>query len=181
MVESETFQPPIEINSNLQKIASIFNYPLYNDDFFQFLSTQKSSIQQLCSKELINQGAWSCLDCEMDETSIICGECYLLSKEKHKGHRLIYKANTIGCCDCGNPESWKPSGFCSLHKGLFCTDEEVDQYIKDSFKSETIINELEKYISQEWYCFDNESVEHEVAKNILNKLKELKERDNKIE
>lgn len=44
-----------------------------------------------------------------------------------------------------------------------------------------IINELEKYISQEWYCFDNESVEHEVAKNILNKLKELKERDNKIE
>ena len=144
MVESETSQPSIEIQSNLQKIASIFNYPLYNDDFFQFLSTQKSSIQQLCAKELINQGAWSCLDCEKDETSIICSECYLLSKEKHKGHRLIYKANTRGCCDCGNPESWKPSGFCSLHKGLFCTDEEVDQYIKDSFKSQTIINELEK-------------------------------------
>ena len=167
MVESKTFQPPIEINSNLQKIASIFNYPLYNDDFFQFLSTQKSSIQQLCSKELINQGAWSCLDCEMDETSIICGECYLLSKEKHKGHRLIYKANTIGCCDCGNPESWKPSGFCSLHKGLFCTDGEVDQYIKDSFKSETIINELEKEFDlifceiTEWLNLLNQ--EHEIV------------------
>ena len=41
-----------------------------------------------------------------------------------------------------------------------------------------IINELEKYIGQEWYCFDNESVEHEVAKNILDKLKELKESGN---
>ena len=144
MVESETFQPPIEIDSNLQKIASIFNFPFYNDDFFQFLSTQKSSIQQLCSKELMNQGGWSCLECKRDETSIICNECYLLSKEKHKGHQLIYRTNIIGCCDCGNPESWKPSGFCSSHKGLFCTDEEVDQYIKDSFKSEAIINELEK-------------------------------------
>lgn len=40
-----------------------------------------------------------------------------------------------------------------------------------------IINELEKYIGQEWYCFDNESVEYEVAKNILDKLKELKQKE----
>ena len=38
-----------------------------------------------------------------------------------------------------------------------------------------IINELEKYIGQEWYCFDNESIEFEVARDILDKLKELKE------
>lgn len=41
-----------------------------------------------------------------------------------------------------------------------------------------IINELEKYIGQEWYCFDNESIEFEVSKNILEKLKELKESGN---
>lgn len=40
-----------------------------------------------------------------------------------------------------------------------------------------IINELEKYIGAEWYCFDNESVEFEVAKDILNKLQELKGSD----
>ena len=40
-----------------------------------------------------------------------------------------------------------------------------------------IINELEKYIGAEWYCFDNESVEFEVAKVILNKLQELKGSD----
>lgn len=38
-----------------------------------------------------------------------------------------------------------------------------------------IIDELEKYIGQEWYCFDNESIEFAVARNILDKLKELKE------
>ena len=40
-----------------------------------------------------------------------------------------------------------------------------------------IINELEKYISSEYYCFDNESIEFEIAKNILDKLKELKDSD----
>ena len=37
-----------------------------------------------------------------------------------------------------------------------------------------IINNLINYIGQEWYCFDNESVEFYVAKDILNKLQELK-------
>ena len=38
-----------------------------------------------------------------------------------------------------------------------------------------IIEELEKYIGQEWYCFDNESIEFKVARDVLDKLKELKE------
>ena len=36
-------------------------------------------------------------------------------------------------------------------------------------------NELKKYISAEWYCFDNESVEFEIAKDILNKMQELEQ------
>lgn len=41
-------------------------------------------------------------------------------------------------------------------------------------------NNLKKYIGSEWYCFDNESVEFEVAKKILNKMKELEQgSDNK--
>ena len=34
-------------------------------------------------------------------------------------------------------------------------------------------NELKKYISSEWYCFDNESTEYEVAKDVLDKMTEL--------
>lgn len=40
-----------------------------------------------------------------------------------------------------------------------------------------IINNLINYIGQEWYCFDNESIEFYVAKDILNKLQELKGSD----
>lgn len=39
-------------------------------------------------------------------------------------------------------------------------------------------NELEEYIAKEWYCFDNESVECMVARDILDKMKEIKEGKN---
>lgn len=53
--------------------------------------------------------------------------------------------------------------------------EELEQEID---RLNNIIDELEKYIGQEWYCFDNESVEHHVAWHILMKLKELKGDEN---
>lgn len=34
---------------------------------------------------------------------------------------------------------------------------------------------LKEYIGSEWYCFDNESVEFEIAKSILNKIQELEQ------
>lgn len=48
---------------------------------------------------------------------------------------------------------------------------ELDQY-KNNWE------ELKKYIGEEWYCFDNESLEFEIAKSILNKMKELEEKIN---
>ena len=36
-------------------------------------------------------------------------------------------------------------------------------------------NKLKEYIGSEWYCFDNESVEFEVAKDILNKMQKLEQ------
>lgn len=40
-------------------------------------------------------------------------------------------------------------------------------------------NKLKKYIGSEWYCFDNESVEFEVARSILNKMQELEQGSDK--
>ena len=34
-------------------------------------------------------------------------------------------------------------------------------------------NKLKKHISSEWYCFDNESIEYEVANDILSKMQEI--------
>ena len=54
-------------------------------------------------------------------------------------------------------------------------EETIENTLKEIERLNNIINELEKYIGAEWYCFDNESVEFEVAKDILDKLQELKE------
>ena len=54
--------------------------------------------------------------------------------------------------------------------------QEIEMLKEEIERLNNIINELEKYICQEWYCFDNESVEHEIAKSVVDKIKELKEK-----
>ena len=53
----------------------------------------------------------------------------------------------------------------------------TDNYLKQQELNQCKNNweELKKYIGEEWYCFDNESLEFEIAKSILNKMKELEE------
>lgn len=36
-------------------------------------------------------------------------------------------------------------------------------------------NKLKEYIGAEWYCFDNESIEFEVSRDILDKMQKLEE------
>lgn len=54
-----------------------------------------------------------------------------------------------------------------------------DNYIKNVYLENKQLkdnrNKLKEHIGAEWYCFDNESVEFEVAKDILNKMIELEQ------
>lgn len=58
---------------------------------------------------------------------------------------------------------------------------DFEELEKENQKLVKVIDELKKHICSEWYCFDNESVEFEVAKDILNKLTELKGGDKDVE
>lgn len=50
----------------------------------------------------------------------------------------------------------------------------VDEYnIDDLIKYKDNWNKLKEYICAEWYSYDNDSVEFEVAKEILNKMQKL--------
>ena len=60
------------------------------------------------------------------------------------------------------------------YKILAPTPNEIINYIE---QLQSNWNSLREYIGEEWYCFDNESVEHEVAKNILDKMNELEGKD----
>ena len=70
---------------------------------------------------------WRCLDCENDSTSIICSGCF--EKSDHQGHQVMLKRNSAGLCDCGDPDAWKPSGFCKDHQGQNTQDS--DDILKD--------------------------------------------------
>lgn len=62
-----------------------------------------------------------------------------------------------------------PDRYCYIHNYIINLQEENQKLVK-------VIDELKKHICSKWYCFDNESVEFEVAKDILNKLTKLKEK-----
>lgn len=59
--------------------------------------------------------AYSCEDCQMDDSCIICKACY--DPAKHVGHRIGIIKVGGGCCDCGDSEAWSPAGFCNVHGG----------------------------------------------------------------
>ena len=57
-----------------------------------------------------------CFDCRVDETCVICLECF--KNSNHEGHQyFIKKSGCGGCCDCGDPEAWSEKGFCKTHSG----------------------------------------------------------------
>ena len=72
--------------------------------------------------------AYSCLDCQMDPTCIICKTCF--ENGNHKGHRFQIRTNVSGMCDCGDPEAWKAHGNCKDHSGFLQEDNILDEQTK---------------------------------------------------
>lgn len=63
-----------------------------------------------------NDIVWVCRTCQADETCVLCHACY--KQSNHVGHDVaFYHAQAGGCCDCGDPDAWDPSGFCPHHGG----------------------------------------------------------------
>lgn len=54
-----------------------------------------------------------------------------------------------------------------VFNGIYMDLLEENKQLKDNW------NKLREYIGAEWYCYDNESVECEVAGDILDKMQEL--------
>lgn len=62
--------------------------------------------------------AWNCKSCQVDDTCVLCNECFINSQ--HEGHEVFfYYTHNGGCCDCGDTEAWDPSGFCTNHRVCF--------------------------------------------------------------
>uniref|UniRef100_A0A452QID1 E3 ubiquitin-protein ligase n=1 Tax=Ursus americanus TaxID=9643 RepID=A0A452QID1_URSAM len=98
---------------------------------------------QLCGKVFKSgETTYSCRDCAIDPTCVLCMDCF--QNSVHKNHR--YKMHTStggGFCDCGDTEAWKTGPFCVSHEpGRAGTTKEVRILflkIANYFKLDTMI------------------------------------------
>lgn len=82
------------------------------------------------------------------------------------------KDNPIKIIKCGDieiPVEYLKQTTVNVNGDDYIKLQQENKILKDNW------NKLKEYISSEWYCFDNESVEFEVAKSILNKMHELEQ------
>lgn len=77
--------------------------------------TQLTSKPSVCGRVFkIGEPTYSCRECGMDSTCVLCVDCF--KKSAHRNHK--YKMGTSvggGCCDCGDTEAWKSEPFCDVH------------------------------------------------------------------
>ncbi|XP_066451684.1 E3 ubiquitin-protein ligase UBR2 isoform X3 [Eleutherodactylus coqui] len=86
---------------------------------------QANKPSQLCGRVFkVGEPTYSCRDCAVDTTCVLCMECFLGSV--HREHR--YRMTTSGgggFCDCGDAEAWKEGPYCQKH-GLNISENETE-------------------------------------------------------
>ena len=123
----------------INKFQDIFGKDLKNlVDTMNYLKSIALPHNCICSEIIDSLPGWKCLDCsELD--SIYCSNCYIKSKNLHKGHKIHYlpkPEKTTGRCDCGDQSNLKI--FCPEHKGAFKDMKEIDEFIEKSFPADIL-------------------------------------------
>ncbi|XP_051941847.1 E3 ubiquitin-protein ligase UBR1 isoform X3 [Hippocampus zosterae] len=88
---------------------------------------QGSSSSQLCGR-VFKEGetVYSCRDCAIDPTCVLCMDCF--QESVHKSHRYkMHASSGGGFCDCGDVEAWKIGPCCSKHDPDAASDMVTDE------------------------------------------------------
>ena len=127
-----------QLNKLLLNFAEIFGFKKYGEDLFIYLKKISKPNNQICNKNIkMGEGGWKCKDCEENTNSIICVQCFEKSKERHKGHKVIFEPRGSGYCDCGDKSSIKEEGFCPDHLGPFKDYDSLIKFIKSGLSEKT--------------------------------------------
>ena len=164
-----------------KKMALIFNHSdIFDPEFYKALKECEYPTSQICGKDLTEKGAFHCEECGNSENSIICSECYERSKKKHENHKITFSSQVGGCCDCGNGDYWSEDGFCEVHKGIFKTKIEINDYISKCFSPErqnkinNLLDELFNLLTPYFlYIEDSNKFSDEKFPRIVNSMIEM--------
>lgn len=79
------------------------------------LLSQLEKPPSVCGKVFkMGDPTYSCRECGMDETCVLCAECFKKSEHRHHKYKMA-TSDGGGCCDCGDKEAWKRAPFCDIH------------------------------------------------------------------
>jgi ubiquitin-protein ligase len=99
-------------------------------------SSSTVSEYSVCSYQFkLGDKMWRCRTCRTDETCVMCDNCY--KDSNHLGHEVsesIMSLDESGWCDCGDPSSIKPKGFCLQHTGNAYNNQSAKTPIKVASK-----------------------------------------------
>ncbi|XP_072031414.1 E3 ubiquitin-protein ligase UBR2-like isoform X2 [Amphiura filiformis] len=116
--QSNELAVPAEDDSCRDTLLAALEWYICNGDpDIVFQQLKKTDVPpQFCGRVFkMGEPTYSCRDCAMDPTCVLCIDCF--QKSPHKAHR--YRMNTSGgggYCDCGDVEAWKSDPFCQLHQ-----------------------------------------------------------------
>ena len=132
------------LDENRSKNSSVLLHVKDLEDTVKYLESIALPHNCKCSEIIDSLPGWKCLDCS-ELNSIYCSNCYIKSKNLHKGHKIHYlpkSEKTTGRCDCGDPNNLKV--FCPEHKGSFKEMKEIDEFIERSFQAD-ILSKLNSF------------------------------------
>ena len=112
---------------------------------------------------------WRCEECSQSGNVIYCSNCYIKSKDLHKGHKVFYLRSSGGMCDCGDPDSLYT--FCHEHCGQYTDQKQIDELIEKSFP-ENILNNLKIFFDDLFYEFSKYFVLTEKCLYFYNEILE---------
>ena len=131
---------------SIQKFPSLFEKNLESfEDCLNYLEKNSIPNKCVCAGIIDTIPGWRCVDCSKYENSILCNDCYLNSKDWHKGHKLYFLMNSIGMCDCGDPDSLYQ--YCREHSGPFEEEKDIESYIQLNF-GKKIVDNLRKFFDE---------------------------------
>lgn len=83
-------------------------------DYFEELRRMESP-PTLCGRVFKSgEPTYSCRDCGLDPTCVLCVDCFKSSEHKNHKYKMSMSCGG-GYCDCGDLEAWRSSPFCETH------------------------------------------------------------------
>ncbi|XP_061156540.1 E3 ubiquitin-protein ligase UBR1 isoform X3 [Syngnathus typhle] len=125
----EEYKPQEEEEQMQRLLLHPLEYFLFGEDPDEGVNKLKqgSSSSQLCGR-VFKEGetVYSCRDCAIDPTCVLCMDCF--QESVHKSHRYkMHASSGGGFCDCGDVEAWKIGPYCSKHDPEAATAMETDE------------------------------------------------------